>query len=70
MTFAQWIESLQIFAKYSAKGLDGFANISAEHDEIFMGPDPEEVSEEDNARLEELGWMESSYGGSYHRFAC
>lgn len=69
MTFAQWIESMKIFAKYSKDGLDTYANVHAAHDEIFMGPDPEDVSPEDNARLEELGWFESSYGGSYHRFA-
>lgn len=68
MTYGQFIESLLIFAKYSEKGLEAWAHINPAHDEFWMGPDPEKVSPEDNARLLELGWYESDYG-SYHRFS-
>lgn len=67
MTFAEWIESMQIFAKYAPDGVDSYGTIHAAHDEIFMGPDPEKVSSEDNARLEELRWYPSEYS-SYYRF--
>lgn len=68
MTYKEFIECIEIFAKYSKEGLDSYAAISAEHDEFWMGVDPEKVSEEDNKRLEELGWIESWEGGAYHRF--
>ena len=67
LTFAEWIESLKIFAKYAPEGMEAMVNLHPEHDEIFMGPNPAVVSPEDNARLEELRWHPSDYE-SYYRF--
>ncbi len=45
------LKAFTIFAKYNAED-----NVSAGHDEIWAGPDPEVVSAEDLAILESLGW--------------
>ena len=68
MTYSEYIESITIFAKYSSAGLDSHADVYCEHDEMWMGPNSELVSDEDKARLEELGWTVESEG-SFHRFA-
>lgn len=40
-TYEGWIRALTIFAKYNGKGLEGYAQTSAEHDVIyFEGPAP------------------------------
>jgi hypothetical protein len=57
-TYDQIIEGLTIFKKYKDNNAGSFA---AEHDEIFAGPSPEDVSEADKKKLEELGWHESDY---------
>lgn len=44
-----------IFARYSAE------EVSAEHDVIYAGPNPDKVSREDIDILKELGWRESPY---------
>ena len=67
MTYAEWIESLNIFAKYAPDGLATPVWPCLEHDEIWMGPDPEIVSDEDKARLSELRW-EAWDTGNFHRF--
>jgi hypothetical protein len=54
---SEWIESFEIFAKY---GYDG--GLIAEHDEVWGGPNPETVSEEDVARLDQLGWSVADTG--------
>lgn len=66
MTHKEWIESINIFASYADGGTDSSFEISAEHDELYAGPDPETVSEEDKKRLDELGWFESD--GCFQRF--
>lgn len=59
------IEALQIFAKYP--DADGW--LSAEHDEVWFGPDPSIVSDVDKARLNELGWHPDFDGEStFHKF--
>jgi hypothetical protein len=63
-TYAAWAEVFSIFAKYAP---DVWGDVAAHHDEIYAGPDAEEVSEEDRARLEELGWTPNDEGG-FHRF--
>jgi hypothetical protein len=55
-----WVEAFTIFARYP----DG-ANVQAEHDEIWAGPDT--VSADDKARLAELGWLPATEGG-FHRY--
>jgi hypothetical protein len=67
MTYAEWIEALTIFAKYAPEGLDAHPWPSCEHDEMWMGPNPEIVSDEDKARLEKLRWIASDTG-NFHRF--
>lgn len=54
-TYKDLIEAFTIFAKYEGENqyLPG-----VEHDEMWAGPNPEDVSEEDKKRLEELGWNE------------
>jgi hypothetical protein len=55
--YDELIEALQIFRKY-----EHVQSISAEHDEIFGGPDPALVLESDKVRLRELGWRPSEFG--------
>lgn len=60
--YENYIKAFHIFMKYPHS-----AFLSAEHDEIHAGPDPENVTDEDKAILEELGW--NDYGeGSFHCF--
>lgn len=51
------LETMQIFLKYAGKGTDSLP-VAAQHDQLFIGPDPIVVSETDKARLRELGWFE------------
>ena len=64
MTLAQKIiEGLQILSKYEDN------EIAAEHDTLYAGPlDAESVSEEDKAKLEELGWFIEGDTGSWTRY--
>lgn len=57
----RWAEAFAVFARYECRG------ISCEHDEIWAGPEAEEVTAEDRLRLEELGWTPSEAGG-FHRY--
>jgi hypothetical protein len=53
-TFEAWAEAFTIFAKYNQ---GKHACVSAAHDELWAGPkDCAAVSDEDKARLKELGW--------------
>lgn len=48
-----WSKAFAIFAKYH----DGkHGHVSAEHDEVFAGPNPDVVSDADKAELERYGW--------------
>lgn len=63
--YSELIEALTIFDKYYQEGSYGF--LHAEHDEIWAGPDPSIVSDEDKEHLKELGW--NNYDdGSFHKF--
>lgn len=46
-------DGLYIMAKY------GHVRLLAEHEELYAGPDPTTMSEEDRAALKELHWRES-----------
>jgi hypothetical protein len=59
--YEELIRALQIFKEYDS---DEF--MSAEHDEIHAGPNPELVSAEHIAELEELGWHPSEWNSFYH----
>ena len=50
--YDKFIKALEIFRKYEH---DQF--ICAEHDEIYAGPDPTMMTDEDVEALEELGWL-------------
>ena len=56
--WSEMAEAFNIFAKYSNKD-SSYDDTYAEHDVIYAGPKPEEVSEEDKKRLDELGWHPS-----------
>lgn len=63
MTYREWIESMEIFAKYEEKGLDSYPIQRARHQQLGFGCPKELLSLEDKARLEELGWWDDdSYG--------
>lgn len=67
MNYAEWIESLQIFAKYDTEGLDDFPLVRARRQELCFGCPKELLSPEDKSRLEDLGWNDyESYGLMHH----
>lgn len=68
MTYQEWIESLQIFAKYDSRGLNGYPATRARHKELSFGCPKDVLSSEDKARLEELGWSDYEEYGLMHRF--
>lgn len=49
--YRRFIRAFAIFATY-----EHTADVAAEHDEMWAGPDPDDVSPEHLAELEELGW--------------
>lgn len=59
------IEALQIFLKYA----DPYSPTHCEHDELqIAGISPEEVSEQDKARLDELGFFVSEETEAFMSF--
>lgn len=52
-TYRGWIEAFTIFNKYEPEAL---YPVQPDHDIVYSGPSPAKVSEEDKARLVELGW--------------
>lgn len=56
-------KALDIFAKYEHRPW-----LSAEHDELFAGPDPSVVSAEDIEALDQLGWSVSSEPDMFRLF--
>lgn len=66
---SQLIQALQIFLKYGDKKYP----THCEHDEMIVDIDPADVSEEDKAKLEDLGFIANdaeSYFYSYHFGSC
>ena len=63
--YKSWAEAFTIFAKYDDKP---YGEVAAEHDEIYAGPDPQDVSDEDLARLEVLGWHADEETQSFYHF--
>jgi len=61
--YEKLIEAFTIFTKYPHSEY-----INAEHDEIISGPSPDDVSEEDIKRLDELGWHVDSDGPNFYYF--
>lgn len=64
--YARMARAFQIFDSY---GDPNEQDISAEHDEIFAGPDPEVVSAEHLIELEQLGWHADDGNGTFYRNA-
>jgi len=62
--YEKMIAAMQIFLKYTDETDNTY--ISAEHDEIYTGPDAEKVSAEDIERLDELGWIPNENGCFLH----
>jgi hypothetical protein len=53
-TYAAWAEAFMIFARYQPP--DRWCDVVAEHDALYAGPTPDEMTPEDRERLERLGW--------------
>lgn len=64
-TFADYAEAMTIFAKYAPEGT---WVLHPAHDEIHAACDFDAVSDEDKARLDELGWFESSEDSGFMIF--
>ena len=62
--WSEFAEAFSIFAKYGDKDYHTYA----EHDIIYAGPDPKEVSGEDQIRLKELGWSIDEGNNSWYKF--
>lgn len=52
-TYEKWARAFTIFAKYDPEDEH---DVSAEHDVVYAGSDPAQVSDEDKTELETLGW--------------
>ena len=58
----EYAEAFTIFSKYLN------SDVTAEHDKIWAGPRPSEVSEEDKSRLTELRWYADEKFDCFYRF--
>ena len=52
--YDELIAAFKIFKKYEHE-----EGLSTRDSEIFAGPDPDDVSEEDSLALQALGWIDS-----------
>lgn len=70
MTISEMIESLGIFAKYLAKGMDEAFFMGAERDQIWMYVEDEKIptDSDDFKRLDEIGWFPDEECGTWSRF--
>jgi len=59
-TVEGWSRAFEIMGRYQKPGK--MFHVAPEHDELFAGPDPEIVTEEDKKALEELGWYPNDVG--------
>lgn len=62
--YTDMARAMEIFASYDGQR----EGISAEHDEIFAGPNPLVVSAEHLAELEELLWFPVPDSGTFRYF--
>jgi hypothetical protein len=62
--YDEMARAFTIFASYP----DERPGISAEHDEIWAGPNPAVMTAEDLAELEQLRWMPDHAHETFHRF--
>lgn len=62
-TYEEYSKAFLIFAKY-----EGIQDVSAEHDVIYAGPNPEEVSLQDKLALEDLHWFADTEYACFMRY--
>lgn len=65
-TWKDYSEAFSIFSKYSDSS-KGYDHVAGEHDELWAGPNPKDVSKEDAKRLEELGWTPHEDNECWHK---
>lgn len=65
-TSKEWMESFAIFSKYETEDESQGIHRSTVY-EVYAGPDPSQVSDEDRQRLTELDWHDYDTG-SFHTF--
>jgi len=65
MKLSNFIEGLQIFAKYEDP--ENHIIVTADDDQIFLRTD-RELSTEDYRRIGDLGWFGSSFSGCWSVF--
>ena len=63
MNYDQMTRALEIFADYQPDLTERV--LSAEHDQVFAGPEPSEVSEAHMAELDALGWHADHSNGCF-----
>lgn len=63
--YQQWARAFEIFASYPHERFEG---VSAQHDEVFAGPDPAVVSAEHLAELEAMNWLADQQYSTFRRF--
>ena len=59
----EWKRTFEILEKYE-QAIEGLSR--AEHDEVYLGIDVENLAPEDLSELEDLGW--NDYGSGLHTF--
>ena len=65
VTLNQVCEGMKILSQYMPEGMDSFM-ICADHDVIMVGHDiKESITNDDEKKLEALGWRWSNECGSY-----
>jgi len=65
-TWKDYAEEFAIFAKYSGTS-EGYDHVAGEHDELWAGPNPEVVSEEDAKLIKKLGWTPHMDNECWHK---
>ena len=63
MNYKEIIKALEIFSKYEHDH-----TFAADHDEIYAGPSPDDVSEEDKIALDKLCWFPDECNSGWKRF--
>lgn len=63
--YERMIRAFEIFNSYPGEHVH---NLAAEHDRLFAGPDPAEVSADHIAELNALGWHDDSGHESFYRW--
>ena len=66
--YQDWLDSFEIFSKYNTEPAQ--AELFAEENNIWAGPPRSVVSDEDNSRLESLGWDYDEKHSCYFRYAA